>query len=136
MVGFITEMLYNCSFTLHTSSSQRSKLKRLKNGVLQCSVLAPILFNIYIHDIPDTRSKKCNYANDLTILPSDKSWEMIECGLSTDMSTLSKYQKKLHMKLYIAKSLSSAFHLTNREANCILNGMVNNDKLKFQASPT
>ena len=136
MVGFIMEMLTNRSFTLHTSDGQHSRLRRLKNGVPQGSVLAPLLFNIYIHDLPDTLSKKYGYADDLAILMSNKSWEVTETGLTADMSTLSTYLKNWRLKLSMAKTLSSAFHLNNREANRDLNIMVNNNRLQFQAAPT
>ena len=136
MVGFIMEMLNNRSFTLHTSDGQHSRLRRLKNGVPQGSVLAPMLFNIYIHDIPDTLSKKYGYADDLAILLSDKKWETIESGLTADMDTLSTYLKNWRLKLSVAKTLSSAFHLNNREASHKLNIMVNNNRLQFQATPT
>ena len=31
-------------------------------------VLAPLLFNIYIHDLPDTIFRKYGYADDMAIL--------------------------------------------------------------------
>ena len=41
IVNFIMEMLRNRRFPLHTSDGQRSRPRRLKNGVPQGSVLAP-----------------------------------------------------------------------------------------------
>ena len=95
MVGFIMGMLTNCSFTLHTNDSQHSRLRRLKNGVPQGSVLTLMLFNIYFHDLPDMLPKKYGYADDFTILLSNKNWETIELGLMADMNILSSYLKKL-----------------------------------------
>ena len=67
MVGFIIEMS-NRSFVVHTSDGQRSRLRRMENGVPQGSVLSPMLFNIYFSDLPETTSRKYGYADDLAIL--------------------------------------------------------------------
>ena len=135
MVSFIMEMLTNRSFALHTSDGQHSKLRRLKNGVPQGSVLAPMLFNIYFHDFLDMLSKKYGYADDLAILLSNKNWETIESGLTADMNILSSYLTNWRLKLSVAKTMSSAFHLNNREASHELNITVNNNRLQFQAAP-
>ena len=116
MVKFIMEMLYNRSFTLNTSDGQCSRQRRLKNGVPHGSVLAPMLFNVYIHDLPVTQAKKYGYADDLAILLQKKSWEDIEGGLTADMTILSTYLENWRLKLSIAKTMSSVFHLHNREA--------------------
>ena len=58
MVRMIMELIPNRSFTLTTGDSKQSRLRRLKNGVLQGSVLAPLVFNIYMYDLPSMVSKK------------------------------------------------------------------------------
>jgi len=65
------DMVGNRSFTLITGSGKRSRLRRLKNGALQGFVLAPLLFNIYISDLPTTVSRKYAYADDLAIMHAD-----------------------------------------------------------------
>ncbi|KAL7831668.1 hypothetical protein AOLI_G00292160 [Acnodon oligacanthus] len=80
-VRFIMEMLVNCSFIVHTSDGQTSRLQRLKNGVLQGSILSPMLFNIYIHDLPDTTATKYGYTDYLVIMVRRPTWKALEDGL-------------------------------------------------------
>jgi len=65
--------------TLTTGNGQRSRLRRLKNGAL-----APLLFNIYISDLPTTISRKYAYADDLEIMYADGDWQAVEGALSKD----------------------------------------------------
>ena len=74
----IMEMVGNRSFALTTRNGQRSRLRRLKNGVPQGSVLAPLPFNIYNSDLPTTFSRKYAYADDLAIMYADGGWQAVE----------------------------------------------------------
>jgi len=91
MVCTIMEIVGNRSFTLTTRNGKRSWLRRLKNGVPQGSVLAPLLFNIYISDLPTTISRKYAYADDLAIMHADGDWLAVEGVLSKDMTTVGEY---------------------------------------------
>ena len=97
--------------------------------VPQGSVFASMLFNIYIHDIPETLSKKKNYSDDITIRTSDKIWSTIESQLTVDMHILSTYLKNWRLKPSAAKTLFSAFHLYNKKSYRELNIKVNNSRL-------
>ena len=81
MVRMIMELVRNRSFTLTTGDSKRSRLRRLKNGVPQGSVLAPLLSNIYLYDLPSTVSRRYAYADDLALLYSSDDWKDLEGSL-------------------------------------------------------
>ena len=65
MVRMIMELVQNRSFTLTIGDSKRSRLRRLRNGLRQESVLAPIFFNVYSYDLPSMTFQKYAYADDL-----------------------------------------------------------------------
>ena len=116
MLQMIVELIRNRSFTLTTGDSKPSKFRRLKNNLPQGSVLAFYLFNIYIDDLPFITSKKYAYADDLAILHSSGDWKVLERTLSDDMTTLFAYLQSWRLKLSYAKTVTTAFHLDNREA--------------------
>ena len=76
------------------------------------------------------------YADDLAILLSKPLWEAVEERLSKDMNTLSSYLKNWCLKLSAFKTVSSMFHLYNKETSRKMNIMVDNTRLKYQAVPT
>ena len=136
MVKMIMELVRNRSFTLTTGDSKQSRLRRLKNGVPQGSVLAPLLFNIYTYDLPSMISRKFAYADDLALLHSSGNWKDLEGTLSQDMSTLSGYLQTWKLKLSHIKTVTAAFHLNNREAKRELKVYNNGRLLPFCPTPT
>ena len=66
MMSLIMELVCNRSFTLTTGTGNQRNLRRLKIGVLQRSILASLLFNIYTYDLPVPVCTK--FADDLAIL--------------------------------------------------------------------
>ena len=136
MVKMIMELVRNRSFTLTTGDSKQSRLRRLKNGVPQGSVLAPFLFNIDTYDLPSMISRKFAYADDLALLHSSGNWKDLEGTLSQDMSTLSAYLQTWRLKLSHTKTVTAAFHLNNREAKHELKVYNNGRLLPFCPTPT
>ena len=136
MVKMIMELVRNQSFTLIVGDSKQSRLRHLKNGVPQGSVLAPLLFNIYTYDFPSMISRKFAYTDDLALLHSSGNWKDLEGTLSQDMSTLSAYLQTWRLKLSRTKTVTAAFHLNNREAKRELKVYNNGRLLPFCPNPT
>ena len=136
MVQMIMELVRNRGFTLTTGDNKLSRLRRLKNGLPQGSVLAPLLFNIYVCDLLSITSKKLAYADDLAILYSSGIWKVLGRTLSKDMTTLSAYLHAWRLKLSLAKTVTAVFHLHNREAKRELKVKNNGKVLPFCSVPT
>ena len=64
MVRLISELISNHIVVMKTSDDQQSRLKRINNGVPQGYVMSPLLFNVYIADLPQTNSKKYGHADE------------------------------------------------------------------------
>ena len=136
IVRMIMELVRNRSFTLTTGDNKPSRLRRLKNGFPQGSVLAPLLFNIYRYYLLSITSKTYVYADNLAILHSSGDWKVLEGTLSEDMTTLSAYLETWRLKFGHAKTVTAAFHLHNREAKRELNVKNNGKILPFCPVPT
>ena len=136
MVRIIMELVRNRSFTLIIGNRKQSRLRRLKNGVPQGSVLAPLLFNIYTYHLPSMISRKFAYADDLALLRSSGNLKDLEGTLSQDTSTLSAYLQTWRLKLSHTQTVTAAFHLNNREAKRKLKIYNNGRLLPFCPTPT
>ena len=117
----IMEFFWNRSLILTTGDSKQSRLRRLKNGVSHASVLAPHLFNIYTYDLPSMISRKFAYVDYLAWLHSFGNWKDSEWTLSRDMSTFLAFLQTWRLTLSHTKTVTAAFHLSNREAKRELN---------------
>ena len=135
MVHMIMDMVSNRNFTFTTGNGQRSRLQRLKNGVPQGSVLVPLLFNIYISDLPTTISRKYACADDLAIMHADGDWQAVKGALTKDMATLGEYLQTWKLKLSTTKTVLAVFHLNNKEAKRELKVNFNNETLPFCSEP-
>lgn len=135
MVRLIMQLMANRSFVLKTNHRQISRRWRLKSGVPQGCVLSPLLFNVYIYNIPATTSKKYGYVDDLAMLRRHRHWEKILLDLEGAMSTLASYLHHWHLKLSVPKIVASIFRLHSRVAKPEHTILVVERKPAYQPTP-
>ena len=85
--------------------SRRSKLLGLKHGVPQGSVLGPLLFSIYVNDLPLYLRALCElFADDTTIHTSSTGLNVVHDTLQNSIHELVKWTEQNHMSLQPGKT--------------------------------
>ena len=132
LVRFIQNLLLtNRSMVLFTNNGQQSRRRLLKSGVPQGPILSPMLFNIYLHDMLTTVSKKYAYADDLAIrtllLGVGIKWKIYSSQIWQHYPSISitggsiSVNTKLIVQLFIlAIEMPTANSRSNSMANCFL----------------
>ena len=78
LVQFLGEMLRNRHFFVMLNN-KRSRVRLHKNGLLQGSMLAPLLYNIYTNNQPlDPETKRFVYADDLCVTSQHSTFTAVE----------------------------------------------------------
>ena len=114
---------------------KKSRWRRLRNGLPQGIVLAPMLFNICTNDQPiyhETRS--FIYADDLCTTSQGKDFNNIEATLTSVLGTMTTY-KLNQLCANPSKTQVCAFHLRNRDAKRELNVTWNGTRLDNTSTP-
>ena len=113
-----------------------SRWRSQANGLPQGSVLAPILFSIYINDLPDTKSRKFIYADDICLSSQARSFTTLEECLTSDVELVTNYCQRWRLIPNTSKTVSSVFHLHHAKSTQELQVMMNGQKIKHDPHPT
>jgi hypothetical protein len=123
------------AYTLYQNCSSKQQL--LKTGVPQGGVLSPILFNIYMSDIPTPPKgiKLYTYADDITTLSIHHDIKTAERNLEPYLSDLHKWTLENKLKLNPDKSTATLFTLDPSEYDKNLNLHINNTPIPTVKNP-
>jgi hypothetical protein len=124
----IIESLYEQSEACIKTESVRSELFQCNSGVKQGDVLSPLLFNMYINDLPDALGQDLDtpvlkttsvnsllYADDLAIMSLSAQ------GLQLAIDKLEKYCQQWRMKVNMSKTKILQINTTGRKCTARFN---------------
>lgn len=93
-----------------------SSMKPLLCGVPQCSILGPLLFNLYANDVVNIHPKVkfVNYADDTTLLISAEDRDMLVDIANLTLSRLEIWSRENGLKININKTKAVIFRTRNK----------------------
>ena len=117
-------------------SGHYSEYKILKHGVPQGSVLGPLLFLLYINDLPNAilNSESFLFADDTGLLFSDKNPKVIESKINLDLRTLISWLNSNMISLNATKTEVILFRNPQKTVNHNICIKLNGKPLNFTSS--
>lgn len=135
VIKMISSFLKERKFQVHYKTA-RSKIVPINNGVPQGSILSPVLYNIYVGDIPTPKyCEIANFADDTIIYTSADNANQIIDHLESDYEQIINYFRK--WKIQINHSKTNAIFFTRRRlTECVpqRNLNLNNINIPWQST--
>ena len=115
-----------------SQNGQHSNYNNITCGVPQGSVLGPLLFILYINDLPKISNnfKPILFADDTNLIFYDKTILNLKDKMQTDINKLFKWLNINILSIHINKTNVLLFNIRNKNENIKLNLYINNIKLK------
>ncbi len=85
---------------------EKSDWARVQKGVAQGSILGPLLFTIYVNDLPN-KAEKCQikqYADDTTMSYAADTVGELEDVLEKELNSIDRWVDRNHLKLNVKKT--------------------------------
>ncbi|GFV62654.1 probable RNA-directed DNA polymerase from transposon BS [Trichonephila clavipes] len=109
LIHIINSYLVNRTYKVRVNNTF-SLPHRVNIGVTQGSLLGPILFNIYLNDIPSHPQTMLNlYADDTAILATFKNHKTVTSALNKHLALLETYFNQWKIKINVNKTVAVLF---------------------------
>ena len=134
VINWFTSYLSSRTVVISINNST-SRARPVTVGVPQGSILGPLLFLIFINDLPQCRNnyKSILYADDTLLYYSAKSTTELEAKINTDLQSLSHWLNNNLLTLNYEKTKFMIF--TNRKQSFInVNITIQNEKVSKEKS--
>ena len=128
LVKIIKSFLKNRTFQVKHLGSL-STIKPIVSGVPQGSILSPLLYNIFMHDIPlnTAGTTLAQYADDTAILYRSRSPRVIFIRLQAALENLDNYFNKWRISINPAKTVAILFSRRRNAAPPTLLNLLDHD---------
>ena len=113
LVELITLLHSNRRFRVHVGN-KCSSWRHQENGLPQESVLSACLFNVYINDLPSTRSRKFIYADDICLATQDCTFTVFEDTFNEDLDKVAVFLSKWRLQPSVPKHCFVFFIFTTQ----------------------
>jgi hypothetical protein len=103
-----------------THRNIESNWSKVMNGVPQGSVLGPLLFLLYINDLPvvtEDSAKPILFADDTSLMVTDKSSVRLDTKLRANITIIDKWFKSNLLTINFSKTYSMQFKTKNTDTN-------------------
>lgn len=118
-INLISYMLSNRLFKVFMGENS-SSTRKLNSGLIQGGVLSPLLFVLYLSDMPETSSRKFAFADDLALAMQYKYDNLSERwairNMNNDLAKLETFYTANRLKANPSKTEVTTFHLSNQNA--------------------
>ena len=113
-----------------------SSLKAISCGVPQGSVLGPLLFLLYINDLPYCSNRLVFqlFADDTNIFFSSKNLDLIQTTLNIELKNVSQWLNANRLALNIEKTNFVVFHSPKKKPHKVLSICIDNQSIREATS--